>query len=189
MHVNDCNERTCRCMFSAAIPRVRERLIRISCTLKSLGGHGRCCPCQQPLLGLTRASWLTYWAWVAMYSSYPFPRWWNWAPHFPRNPSIIRWLSQLVYDTGYAPHARSKLQFLVFNFTRKQINKVTINSQCSAEPISSVYHNKNPILPLPGQPPWNPLPTPNDLQLSAPPSRPPRFWQVLWGGEDFIQNC
>lgn len=54
-----------------------------------------------------------------------------------------------------------------------KINKVTINSQCSAEPISSVYHNTSPILPLPGQPPWNPLPALNDLQLSAPPSRPP----------------
>lgn len=134
-------------MFSAAIPRVRERLNPcLLHTLKSLGGHGRCCPCQQPLLRLTRVLWLTYWDWVATYSSHPFSGWCNSALYFPCNSSITRRLSQLVCDTGYTPHVRSKLNsFLGFSFTKKQINNETINSQSSAKPIFSVYYNTKPI--------------------------------------------
>lgn len=75
-----------------------------------------------------------------------FLGWWNSALHFPCNTSITRWLSQLVDDTGYTPHARSKINsFLGFDFTMKQTNNETINSQCSAKPISSVHYNTNPI--------------------------------------------
>lgn len=70
-------------------------------SLKGLGGQGQCCSCQQPLLRLTRVSWLTY-----LLTELGWPH----ALHtlsqgnetlFSMQPFHNRWLSQLVYDMGY----------------------------------------------------------------------------------------
>lgn len=143
-------------------------------TIQSLGGRGRCCPFQQPLLELRRVSCLIHWTWVATYSSHPLSGWWNSTLHFPCNPSVTRWLSQLVYDTGYTPHARSKLRSflgLISLRNKLRMKQSTPKAQLNPAPHLTATQTQSPSARTAEL--LNLLPPLNYLQLSVPPSRPP----------------